>query len=33
MLRMIKEDAEVDATTIATAGEKAFDGFLYAVRL
>ncbi|EIW84786.1 S-adenosyl-L-methionine-dependent methyltransferase [Coniophora puteana RWD-64-598 SS2] len=33
MLRMIKEDAEVDATTIATAGEKSFDGFLYAIRL
>ncbi|EIW85658.1 O-methyltransferase [Coniophora puteana RWD-64-598 SS2] len=33
MLRLIKEDSEVDATTIGTAGEKGFDGFLYAVKL
>ncbi|KAJ3830680.1 O-methyltransferase family 3 protein [Lentinula raphanica] len=32
MLAYIKEDKELDATTIATVGERAFDGFLYAIR-
>ncbi|KAI0082708.1 O-methyltransferase family 3 protein [Panus rudis PR-1116 ss-1] len=30
LLRHLKEDKDVDATTIATAGEKGYDGFLYA---
>jgi len=30
LLDWIKTDREVDATTIATVGEKGFDGFLYA---
>jgi predicted O-methyltransferase YrrM len=32
LLRYIKDDAEVEATTIHTVGEKGFDGFLYAIR-
>jgi predicted O-methyltransferase YrrM len=32
LLRALKEDTEVDATTISTVGEKGYDGFLYAVR-
>ncbi|KAJ6603257.1 O-methyltransferase-domain-containing protein [Mycena vulgaris] len=31
LLRYIKDDKEVEATTIHTVGEKGFDGFLYAV--
>ncbi|KAK7693600.1 hypothetical protein QCA50_003169 [Cerrena zonata] len=31
LLEHLKNDREVDATTIATVGEKAYDGFLYAV--
>lgn len=31
LLEHLKEDREVDATTIATVGEKAYDGFLYAI--
>lgn len=30
LLDWIKDDREVDATTIATVGEKGYDGFLYA---
>ncbi|KAI6151277.1 O-methyltransferase family 3 protein [Pisolithus tinctorius] len=33
LLRMLKEDKEVDATTIATADKKGYDGFLYAIKL
>ncbi|KAF7359915.1 hypothetical protein MVEN_00717400 [Mycena venus] len=32
LLRYIKDDTEVEATTIHTVGEKGFDGFLYAIR-
>lgn len=32
LLRHIKDDEEVEATTIHTVGEKGFDGFLYAVK-
>ncbi|KAF7351917.1 hypothetical protein MVEN_01153500 [Mycena venus] len=32
LLRYIKDDIEVEATTIHTVGEKGFDGFLYAYR-
>ncbi|KAF9484078.1 O-methyltransferase family 3 protein [Pholiota conissans] len=32
LLHAIKSDKEVDATTIATVGEKGYDGYLYAVR-
>lgn len=32
LLRALKDDPEVDATTIGTVGEKGYDGFLYAVR-
>jgi len=31
LLRYIESDKSVDATTIATAGEKGYDGFLYAI--
>jgi hypothetical protein len=31
-LRYIKDDGEVEATTIHTVGEKGYDGFLYAIR-
>ncbi|KIJ43185.1 hypothetical protein M422DRAFT_25796 [Sphaerobolus stellatus SS14] len=33
MLDYIKGDKEVDATTIATVGDKGYDGFMYALRL
>jgi predicted O-methyltransferase YrrM len=32
LLKALKEDPEVDATTIATVGEKGYDGFMYAVK-
>ncbi|PPQ99298.1 hypothetical protein CVT24_009166 [Panaeolus cyanescens] len=32
LVHLIKDDPEVEATTIATVGEKGYDGFLYAVR-
>ncbi|KAJ7859770.1 O-methyltransferase-domain-containing protein [Mycena olivaceomarginata] len=32
LLHAIKGDKEVDATTIATVGDKGYDGFLYAIR-
>ncbi|KAJ7109556.1 O-methyltransferase [Mycena crocata] len=32
LLRYIKDDEEVEATTIHTVGEKGFDGFLYAFK-
>jgi hypothetical protein len=33
LLKALKDDREVDATTIGTVGEKGYDGFLYSVRL
>ena len=33
LLEYLKADKNVDATTIATVGEKGWDGFLYAIRL
>lgn len=33
LLRMLKEDMEVEATTMAVADVKGYDGFLYAVKL
>ena len=33
MLEHLKTDKNVDATTIATVGEKGWDGFCYAIRL
>lgn len=33
LLKYIKGDPEVEATTIATVGEKGYDGFLYAILL
>ncbi|KAF9467221.1 O-methyltransferase family 3 protein [Collybia nuda] len=32
LLDGLKDDQEIDATTIGTTGEKGYDGFLYAVR-
>ena len=32
MLAALKEDKDIEATTIATVGERAFDGFMYAIR-
>lgn len=32
LLKAMKGDQDIDATTIATTGEKGYDGFLYAVR-
>ena len=32
LLQAIKGDDEVEATTIATVGEKGYDGFLYAIK-
>ena len=32
LLKAIQGDEEVDATTIATVGEKGYDGFLYAIK-
>ncbi|KAJ7176305.1 O-methyltransferase family 3 protein [Mycena crocata] len=32
LLHSIKGDAEVDATTMGTVGDKGYDGFLYAIR-
>ena len=31
LLRALKEDKDVEATTIATADTKGFDGFIYAL--
>ncbi|ESK94815.1 o-methyltransferase family 3 [Moniliophthora roreri MCA 2997] len=33
LLRALKGDGEVETTTIATVGDKGYDGFLYAVKL
>lgn len=33
LLQHLKTDKDVDATTIATVGEKAWDGFTYAIKL
>jgi predicted O-methyltransferase YrrM len=32
LLKTIQVDEEVDATTIATVGERGYDGFLYAIK-
>jgi predicted O-methyltransferase YrrM len=32
LLRYLKDDPEIDATTIGTVGEKGYDGFMYCVR-
>ncbi|KAF8907157.1 O-methyltransferase family 3 protein [Mucidula mucida] len=32
LLEVLKDDTEVECTTIGTASEKGFDGFLYAIR-
>ena len=32
LLKAMKDDPDVDATTVATVGERGFDGFIYAVR-
>ena len=32
LLRYLKTDRDVEATTMATVGEKGLDGFLYAIR-
>ncbi|KAF7367167.1 tRNA threonylcarbamoyladenosine dehydratase [Mycena sanguinolenta] len=32
LLRALKDDADVAATTIATVGDKGYDGFVYAIR-
>ncbi|KAJ3968575.1 O-methyltransferase-domain-containing protein [Lentinula raphanica] len=32
LLNALKGDQDVDATTIATVGEKGYDGFIYAIR-
>ena len=32
LLRAIKGDEEVEATTISTVGEKDYDGFIYAIK-
>lgn len=32
LLRAMKDDSEVEATTLSTVGEKGYDGFIYAVR-
>lgn len=33
LLEYLKDDTSVEATTIATVGEKGYDGFLYALKL
>ena len=33
LLRHLKDNKNVEATTIATVGEKGWDGFTYAIRL
>lgn len=33
LLRALKEDHEVDATTISTVGEQGYDGFIFARKL
>lgn len=32
LLKALKGDTDVEATTIGTVGDKGYDGFLYAVR-
>jgi len=32
LLRALKEDTDVESTSIATVGEKGYDGYLYALR-
>lgn len=31
LLRYVQQDSTVEATTIATVGDKGYDGFMYAV--
>jgi hypothetical protein len=33
LLENLKDDPEIQATTISTVGAKGWDGFLYAIRL
>ena len=33
LLQHLKEDKECDATTLGIAGEKGYDGLLYAIKL
>ena len=33
LLKYIRDDKEVDATTIAMVGEKGYDGMMYSVKL
>ena len=33
LLKVMKDDKEVDATSIGTVGEKGYDGFIYAIKL
>ncbi|TFY67298.1 hypothetical protein EVG20_g3992 [Dentipellis fragilis] len=33
LLESVKDDPEVNATTVSTVGEKGYDGFMYAIRL
>ena len=33
LLEHLKTDKDIDATTIATVGEKGYDGFLFGIRL
>jgi predicted O-methyltransferase YrrM len=32
LLEAIEGDEEIDATTIATVGDKGYDGFIYAIK-
>jgi len=32
LLRALKDDKDVEATTIGTVGEKGYDGFIYVIR-
>jgi hypothetical protein len=32
LLKALQNDKDVEATTVGTAGDKGYDGFLYAVR-
>lgn len=32
LLQAVKDDPDVDATTIGTVGEKGYDGYMYMIR-
>jgi predicted O-methyltransferase YrrM len=32
LLHLLKDDNEVEATTVATVSDKGYDGFIYAIR-